>query len=278
MTSEQEYIAAIRANPDDDRLRHMAADWYDENGKPERAELIRVQMELESICKQWPSTPRSRELYARERTLLLGKALFSHFLLQLWRQDGRSFTPYTRGFIDHVGCSWPTWRDGGARLMEVEPVNKVTFHSRPNLDIYWPGPWDKKNEYGDYVVTEKAIIDLSPRMKRVQICIDKVVLAREIKTSSYDLMAYVRTEAREAIVKKIESLEFLGMEGGPWEGVKFRVANDRPDFVAEQWRWAMTTGFPINENDMRHQLGLEPALEPRYPVFEPGYIFTDVVE
>ena len=36
------FVEAIRANPDDDAPRLAAADWFAENGQPERGELIRA--------------------------------------------------------------------------------------------------------------------------------------------------------------------------------------------------------------------------------------------
>ena len=39
-------LAAVIAEPDSDLPRLVMADWYDENGEPERAEFIRVQIEL----------------------------------------------------------------------------------------------------------------------------------------------------------------------------------------------------------------------------------------
>jgi uncharacterized protein (TIGR02996 family) len=39
-------LAAVAAEPDDDGLRLVLADWLEEHGEPERAELIRVQTEM----------------------------------------------------------------------------------------------------------------------------------------------------------------------------------------------------------------------------------------
>ncbi len=56
------FLAAIRAAPDDDAPRLIYADWLDEHGEPERAELIRVQCEL--------ARRESAELRKREAELL----------------------------------------------------------------------------------------------------------------------------------------------------------------------------------------------------------------
>jgi uncharacterized protein (TIGR02996 family) len=44
-----DFLAAILANPDDDNLRLVYADWLDDRGEGERAELIRVQVELAGL-------------------------------------------------------------------------------------------------------------------------------------------------------------------------------------------------------------------------------------
>jgi uncharacterized protein (TIGR02996 family) len=46
VTEAAALLAAIRAAPDDDAPRLIYADWLDEHGQPERAEFIRVQVEL----------------------------------------------------------------------------------------------------------------------------------------------------------------------------------------------------------------------------------------
>lgn len=44
--TERSLLDAVLERPDDDWPRGIMADWYDENGQPERAEFIRVQIEL----------------------------------------------------------------------------------------------------------------------------------------------------------------------------------------------------------------------------------------
>src|SRR5262245_25219775 len=46
MSDESAFLAAVIANPDDDAPRLIYADWLDENGDSERAELIRLQCQL----------------------------------------------------------------------------------------------------------------------------------------------------------------------------------------------------------------------------------------
>lgn len=76
-------LASVLANPDDDAPRLVMADWFDENGEPERAEFIRLQVKLapwrgphpfttaEELVKTAASIPteRAAQMEARERDL-----------------------------------------------------------------------------------------------------------------------------------------------------------------------------------------------------------------
>lgn len=65
-TDEDAFLDGIRAQPDDDALRLVYADWLEERGDP-RAELVRVQCELARLDVR---RSRRRELERRERELI----------------------------------------------------------------------------------------------------------------------------------------------------------------------------------------------------------------
>ncbi len=68
MTDEERgLLEAIRAEPEEDDARLVYADWLEERGQDERAELVRVQLAIE---RDGPSEP----LLARERDLLTRRA------------------------------------------------------------------------------------------------------------------------------------------------------------------------------------------------------------
>src|SRR5690349_19170012 len=72
MSDERALLAAIWEDPYDDSVRLVYADWLDENGQPERAEFIRVQIELARF-DEWDEPPpalklRQDELWKRWRT------------------------------------------------------------------------------------------------------------------------------------------------------------------------------------------------------------------
>src|SRR5262249_22683139 len=51
---ERGLLDAILADPDDDSLRRVYADWLDEHGEPERAEVIRLQLALANLGPERP--------------------------------------------------------------------------------------------------------------------------------------------------------------------------------------------------------------------------------
>jgi uncharacterized protein (TIGR02996 family) len=70
MTPDDSFLQAIIESPDDDTPRLVYADWLEDNGLPERAEFIRVQIELAHLPDGPGPSSRRLELEARERALL----------------------------------------------------------------------------------------------------------------------------------------------------------------------------------------------------------------
>ena len=64
MSDEKALLAAIWEHPHEDTPRLMYADWLQENAQPERAEFIRLQIELARLG-EWDESPRKVELQKR---------------------------------------------------------------------------------------------------------------------------------------------------------------------------------------------------------------------
>lgn len=61
MTSDGDaLLRAICENPAEDTPRLIYADWLQENGKPERAEFIRLQCEALGLCPAYPTLSAAR--------------------------------------------------------------------------------------------------------------------------------------------------------------------------------------------------------------------------
>jgi uncharacterized protein (TIGR02996 family) len=65
--SDEAFLQAIRADPDDEAARLIYADWLDERGNAARAEFLRLQAHLRTLQ---PDEPRHKDLDVRLREVL----------------------------------------------------------------------------------------------------------------------------------------------------------------------------------------------------------------
>src|SRR5215203_2415404 len=97
MSDESALLAAILANPDEDTPRLVYADWLQENGQPERAEFIRLQIERERLT---PADPRFATAARREGILFAHNK--SRWLLALQLMMPGSALKFRRGFVEDL--------------------------------------------------------------------------------------------------------------------------------------------------------------------------------
>jgi uncharacterized protein (TIGR02996 family) len=119
---ESAFLRDIHEHPDDDDVRLIYADWLAENGQPERAEFIRIQIELEKL-PQWSG--RARALRVQESKLfdthVRGGAWVSH----LPELDGITWE-FERGCIGGVTASPADSLSTHARaVFRAAPVREV---------------------------------------------------------------------------------------------------------------------------------------------------------
>jgi uncharacterized protein (TIGR02996 family) len=99
MTSDGEALfRAICEHPAEDTPRLVYADWLDENGRPERAEFIRLQ------CEAWaPGAAYPTVAAARTRASALQRAFGDRWYNELPELPGVEWGDlFVRGFIDTV--------------------------------------------------------------------------------------------------------------------------------------------------------------------------------
>lgn len=177
MNTEADFVAAIRAQPADDALRLVYADFLQELGDDQRAELIRVQVEIARPLPPQPATmsytlvssdahvqqvldfraaiARRAELEKRERVLLgevqlplpPGWALGVGMGLSVRAPRGDLFV--RRGLGERAVCSGATWVADGDAVLALHPVERVRLTSVPSLRtdmsgvelLNGPAPW-----------------------------------------------------------------------------------------------------------------------------------------
>jgi uncharacterized protein (TIGR02996 family) len=152
MGHDDVFLRAIIEDPDDDAPRLVYADWLDEHGQPERAELIRVECQLGRLLG---SGPIRHHLECRARQLLcISDGVFKfegHLSEPLEARDrdllaahgGRWAEPlhglvdslaFRRGFVEEVGIRGRAFPAEAGDLFRLVPVRHASFsHVSPVL-------------------------------------------------------------------------------------------------------------------------------------------------
>jgi uncharacterized protein (TIGR02996 family) len=118
-------LAAVLDDPDNDDLRLVLADWLEEHGEAERAELVRVQIEL---ARAGTGNERFGFLQTRERQLLAPHA-------GKWFDYLDVANRFRRGFLDGIRCDGPAHFLAVAdRLFASQPVRCLRFYSAAAWD------------------------------------------------------------------------------------------------------------------------------------------------
>jgi len=109
---------AILAQPDDDVLRLVYADWLEENGQSDRGAFIRAQV---WAAQTEPYSPDARRHAATYRRLL--KTHREEWIRPLGqRVAGGSFV---RGFVEHAQVNAATFPQHAADLFALEPIRSL---------------------------------------------------------------------------------------------------------------------------------------------------------
>lgn len=170
MNDFEALMAKVCERPEDDNPRFVIADYFQENGEPERAEFIRLQMHIENhpsftapeVC---PFRKRERELWSAVRASFAVDGFHPY----LAGDDKRKTIGYlvppvelivSRGFVSSVRCRLADWvgtpeyaersshsspavsrvlvgmRDAhGPRIVAEQPVQEVIITTRVSFEI-----------------------------------------------------------------------------------------------------------------------------------------------
>jgi uncharacterized protein (TIGR02996 family) len=125
------FLQAIIETPDDDAPRLVFADWLDDHGEPDRAELIRTQC---ALVKIEPDDPRRPLLERREDDLLHSNA--RGWLKREVPAAAREGARFRRGFVEHVvAAKVETLADRAGELLERLPITSVRFGRAHGADL-----------------------------------------------------------------------------------------------------------------------------------------------
>jgi uncharacterized protein (TIGR02996 family) len=123
MTQVDSLFQAILDDPDDDAVRLVYADYLEEHGEPQRADFIRVQIELALLPE---GDPRRGDLEARERALL--KEHEGEWVAPLG--EWAHFPEFHRGFVWGVMLDAPDFMERAEELFRTTPLR----HARLSVD------------------------------------------------------------------------------------------------------------------------------------------------
>jgi uncharacterized protein (TIGR02996 family) len=145
VTDRLALLASVLASPDDDRPRLVYADWWDENGEPERAEFVRVQVANPDTVSLFETATADTTAWA-ERPRLQEAEDIHHRHRYEWVPsfNGHSIrglqglTEYVhvfrRGFIEEIQFAAADWLAHGDALLAAHPVTTVRLAD-------WPQCW-----------------------------------------------------------------------------------------------------------------------------------------
>jgi uncharacterized protein (TIGR02996 family) len=123
------FIRAIVDRPDDDAPRLIYADWLDDRGESDRAELIRIQIESVSLTTNDPQR-RLNDLRAEELIRKSGVEWTRRLQPDSGPFPGVQFLKYERGFLSVVLFSKPEeFLEHAERLTHLTPLTEMRFHA-----------------------------------------------------------------------------------------------------------------------------------------------------
>lgn len=159
MTDGASLLAAVIASPDDDDVRLVYSDWLEENGQPERAEFIRVQIERANLSSK---SRKRKALVAREEELVARWADTWLSPLPAWAR------PLTNEYNLSVELladehNWFGYRRGF--LQGVVPPEKVTVFLRDAPTVFATEPithlYLSDDEYLDHFPDSPELLGLA---------------------------------------------------------------------------------------------------------------------
>jgi uncharacterized protein (TIGR02996 family) len=149
MSDEAAFLAAIRANPDDDASRLVYADWLDEQGgasNEARAEYIRLEIQhaIDFPETRWSKEKADAQKPARQLFAKYSREWFPElFGRKNILRGGRAYPQMSRGFPDSLYAEADKLLEVGERVMAVAPITEVEFRDMSNLAVYRfvKAPW-----------------------------------------------------------------------------------------------------------------------------------------
>jgi uncharacterized protein (TIGR02996 family) len=131
MNHRDHLLEAVRQAPDDDGLRLVFADWFEDHGDAERGEFIRLQCRLAALpylTNEWHRLrDREKQLLDAHRARWL--AAFPALRDRGVKDEER--WQFRRGFVESVTLSAPSLLSQGEAVFRLAPVRRLTVVAVP---------------------------------------------------------------------------------------------------------------------------------------------------
>ena len=124
MPEHRAFLNAILERPDDDLPRLVYADYLDESGDPERAEFIRVQIELANSSDE---DPRFAALTRRQNELQKRRVE--------WRLPIRGIQHFHRGFVESIAVTADWLIHSPIEILRAAPIRELRVINADNFVV-----------------------------------------------------------------------------------------------------------------------------------------------
>ena len=124
MPEHRAFLNAILERPDDDLARLVYADYLDETGDPERAEFIRVQIE---IANSSDGDPRFSALRRRQNELQKRRVE--------WRLPIRGIQHFHRGFVESIAVTADWLIHSPIEILRAAPIRELRVINADNYVV-----------------------------------------------------------------------------------------------------------------------------------------------
>jgi len=123
MNEENELLEGVLDDPDDDAIRLVFADWLEEHRQEERAEFIRLQIQLDRM--PWEDHRRGVCEIRAQRLLAAHRDEWER-PLPAW---ARGAVIFHRGFAEELSVLASQWLEGSHELLRVAPIQWLHLRS-----------------------------------------------------------------------------------------------------------------------------------------------------
>jgi uncharacterized protein (TIGR02996 family) len=139
MNDREALLRAICENPEDDTPRLVFADWLQEHGEEERAEFIRLQIELAGL----PEGQKKQKRQVRETELLAAhsnewseplKPYFAYYYRGIYARGYAPPVVFRRGFVETLAMDVETFVARGSEAFALSPIRGLRVQDAQSLD------------------------------------------------------------------------------------------------------------------------------------------------